>query len=66
MAKHDSIFESDNSLKTKEAPEAPPAPKSKEKSKPMQTVYTHGKVFKIPADKNLDDFLKEKYPEEYK
>ena len=32
----------------------------------MQTVYTHGKVFKIPVEKSLKEFLKEKYPEENK
>jgi len=36
------------------------------KEEKTQTVYTHGKVFKIPASKNLEEFLREKYPEEYK
>ena len=40
------------------------APKSDEKT---QTIYTHGKVFKgVPASIKLEDFLKEKYPKEYK
>jgi hypothetical protein len=39
---------------------------AEEKPKKMQTVYTHGKTFVIPADKDLKEFLKEKYPEEYK
>ena len=29
-------------------------------------VYTHGKIFEIPAKQSLESFLREKYPEEYK
>lgn len=39
---------------------------SRSKPKPMKTVYTHGKVFKVPASKSLEEFLREKYPDEYK
>ena len=31
-----------------------------------QTLYTHGKVYKLPADANIEEFLKEKFPSEYK
>lgn len=41
-------------------------PQKKKASKKMQVIYTHNKKFEVPADVKLEDFLKEKYPEEYK
>lgn len=40
--------------------------KKAEASEAMKTVYTHGKKFKIPMSKDVNEFLKEKYPNEYK
>lgn len=42
------------------------AARAESEPKLTKTVYTHGKVFKIPASKSLDQFLREKYPNEYK
>lgn len=51
-------------LESKSASEE--AARAESKPKPRKTVYTHGKVFKIPVGKSLDQFLREKYPNEYR
>jgi len=44
-----------------------PEVKEEKSGKPkVKTVYTHNKKFVIPIDKPLDEFLKEKFPSEYK
>jgi hypothetical protein len=50
------------------APEAAASPEAaaEKKEEKMQTVYTHGKVFKLPASENVEEFLKKKYPKEHK
>lgn len=37
-----------------------------EKPVVIQTVYTHNKKFKIPAEDSVEEFLKKQFPEEYK
>jgi len=56
------------SEKKEEQKEEKSAPKKsgKKPSGKEKTVYTHGKVFKMPLEKELQEWLREKYPEEYK
>lgn len=46
------------------------ANEEKENKKPEEQkyheIYTHGKIFKVPIEKSLAEFLKEKYPDEHK
>jgi len=42
------------------------AKKPESKPEPMKTIWTHGKKFRVPASEKLENFLKQKYPEEYK
>ena len=53
------------SYESPEDAESPEAPAEKKKEK-MQTLYSHGKVFKLPASESAEEFLKKKYPKEYK
>lgn len=42
------------------------APEKDKKEGVTQTIYTHGKIFKdVPASTSLEDFLRDKYPDEY-
>lgn len=50
--------------KAKEQAEPKKAPE--EKPVKMKTVYTHNKKYEIPIDKPIEEFLKEKFPQEYK
>ena len=40
--------------------------KKEKKSELTKTLYTHGKKFVIPRSQSVEDFLREKYPSEYK
>jgi len=40
--------------------------KPESKPEPMKTIWTHGKKFRVPANEKLENFLRQKYPEEYK
>jgi len=51
--------------KMPEKKESPAAP-AKKVDEPMQTVYTHGKKYRIPVSMKIEDFLKAKFPSEYK
>ena len=43
-----------------------PSPAKKAEPEAMKTVYTHGKIFKLPMSTDVEKWLREKYPEEHK